>query len=244
MEGSPALTFAPLPKPEKVRRGSLYAAFERRFEAYKSQIVKPFFRDHFARIDRQIVLVDALGAIHAGPQAVEDLRSTMAEILTCFRPGRNSWLSSVMGKRVEKILFAATKADQLHHTQHPQLVAILNAMLRDARDRADFKGAKTQAMAIASLRSTVEQDVTHDGNTLHCVRGTLESGKQAALFPGDLPSDPAHLLTPARQGQAAWLDAQFELMKFAPPSLSRKPGDGLPHIRLDGATEFLIGDRL
>jgi uncharacterized protein len=40
---------------------------ERRFEGYKREVVKPFFRDHFARIDRQVVLVDALGAIHAGP---------------------------------------------------------------------------------------------------------------------------------------------------------------------------------
>lgn len=244
LAGSPALTFAPLPRPEKARRGSIYAAFERRFESYKAQVVKPFFREHFARIDRQIVLVDALGAIHAGPQAVEDMRATMAEILKSFRPGRNSWLASILGKRVERILFAATKADQLHHSQHPQLIAILNAMMREARDRADFRGADTQAMAIASLRSTVEQDVPRSGGLLPCVRGRLQSGKEAALFPGDLPADPAHLLNPARAGHEAWLDAQFELMDFAPPVLSRRPGEGLPHIRLDKAAEFLIGDRL
>ena len=31
---------------------------ERRFGAYKRDVVKPFFQDHFARIDRQVVLVD------------------------------------------------------------------------------------------------------------------------------------------------------------------------------------------
>ena len=35
---------------------------ERRFEAYKTRVVRPFFRDHFQRIDRQIVLVDVLAA--------------------------------------------------------------------------------------------------------------------------------------------------------------------------------------
>ena len=35
---------------------------ERRYEAYKTHVVRPFFRDHFARLDRQIVLVDALDA--------------------------------------------------------------------------------------------------------------------------------------------------------------------------------------
>ena len=81
LAGSPVLTFAPLPQPAKTQRGSLWREFERRFEAYKRAVVKPFFRDHFARIDRQVVLVDVLGAIHAGPPAVEDLRMAMADIL-------------------------------------------------------------------------------------------------------------------------------------------------------------------
>ena len=37
--------------------------FERRYEAYKREVVKPFFRNHFARIDRQVVLVDALSRL-------------------------------------------------------------------------------------------------------------------------------------------------------------------------------------
>ncbi len=245
LEGSPALTFAPLERPTKVRSKMLYAEFERRFEAYKKHVVKPFFRNHFARIDRQIVLVDALGAINAGPQAVDDLRGAMSDILACFRPGKNTWLSSILSKRIDRILFAATKADHLHHNQHPQLTAIMKAMLREAKDRADYKGARTEAMSIASLRATVEQTVQHDGEDLDCVQGVLlDTGKEAAMHAGELPVDPAHLLTPARRGEAEWLDGDFDVMRFAPPVLMRKPGDGLPHIRLDKATEFLIGDRL
>ena len=74
LAGSPVLTFAPLPGTGVAPRGSLLREMERRFEAYRAKVVKPFFRDHFVRIDRQIVLVDALGAIHAGPRAVEDMR--------------------------------------------------------------------------------------------------------------------------------------------------------------------------
>ncbi|MEM6594835.1 MAG: YcjX family protein [Pseudomonadota bacterium] len=245
LEGSPVLTFAPLPKAAN-KRGSLYREFERRYEAYKSKVVKPFFRDHFARIDRQIVLVDALSAIHAGPQALEALRQSMADILGAFRPGRNSWLSSVLfGKRVEKILFAATKADHLHHSQHPQLTAIMEALLREARDRADFSGATTSAMSIASLRATVEDEMPHQGETLPVVRGSLlDGGKRAAFFPGHLPEDPSKLLRPARAGDKKWLDQDFGVMRFAPVEITLKPGEGPPHIRLDRATEFLIGDRL
>ena len=246
LAGSPVLTFAPLPKPAQTPRGSLWREMERRYDAYKSKVVKPFFRDHFARIDRQIVLVDVLGAIHQGPRALEDLRRTMAEVLSAFRPGRNRWLSGILGgKRVGKILFAATKADHLHHSQHPALTAIMQAMLREAQSRADFAGAETMALSLASLRTTVEESLTRDGSQLDAVRGRLlATGKQAAMYAGELPRDPARLLSPAREGATAWLDADFALMSFAPARSTLKAGEGPPHIRLDRAAEFLIGDRL
>ncbi|MFZ5962453.1 YcjX family protein [Thalassococcus sp. BH17M4-6] len=246
LAGSPVLTFAPLPPQTGAPRRSLWREMERRFEAYKSRVVKPFFRDHFARIDRQVVLVDALGAIHQGPAAVEDLRRTMADILSAFRPGRNAFLTQLLlGKRVEKILFAATKADHLHHSQHKRLAAVMEALTRDARDRARFAGAETAAMAIAALRATTEEQRPHNGSTLDVVRGTLlDSGKQAAFYPGELPDDPAHLLNPARNGATKWLDQDYQVMRFAPAPLSLKPGEGPPHIRLDRAAQFLFGDRL
>ena len=246
LEGSPVLTFAPLPLVQSPARKSLWREFERRYESYKRNIVRPFFRDHFARIDRLIVLVDVLGAIHAGPQAVEDMRGAMADILTAFRPGQNSFLSRLFqGRRIDKILFAATKADHLHHQQHPQLTAITEALLRDAKDRAEFSGAVTQAMSIAALRTTVEDTRNHNGAALGVVRGQLlGSNKQAAFYPGELPSDPVRLLGPARSGAQKWLDADYEVMSFAPAPLTLRAGDGPPHIRLDKAAQFLLGDRL
>ena len=246
LAGSPVLTFAPLPKTSSIPRRSLIKEMERRFEAYKSRVVKPFFRDHFSRIDSQVVLVDALGAIHNGPQAVEDMRGAMSEILSSFRPGKNAFLIRLlMGKRVEKILFAATKADHIHHTQHPHLTAIMEALTRDARDRAQFAGAQTAALSIASLRATTEDTVTHEGAPLSVVRGALlEGGEQAAFYPGDLPEDPNHLLNPAREGAVEWLDQDYQVMRFAPAPLTLKPGDGPPHIWLDRAAQFLIGDKL
>lgn len=246
MAGSPALTFAPLPAVDRPARRSLWREMERRYNAYKREIVTPFFRDHFSRIDRQIVLVDALGAIHAGPRAVADLQDTMSEVLAAFRPGANAFLSRIFrGRRVEKILFAATKADHLHHTQHARLTAIIEALTRSARDRADFAGAETAGMAIASLRATVEEAREHKGGTLDCVRGTLlDTGWPAAFYPGELPETPQVLLSAAQAGAERWLDAEYEVMKFAPARLTLKPGEGPPHIRLDRAAQFLLGDRL
>ena len=244
LEGSPVLTFAPLPGAAG-KRGTLWREMNRRFEGYKAQVIRPFFETHFARIDRQVVLIDALEAVHRGPAALEDQRRAMAEVLAAFRPGANGFFSSLLrGRRVEKILFAATKVDHLHHSQHPRLTALAEAMLREARDRAQFSGAETAAMSIAALRTTVEETRQHAGREIDLVRGRLADGRQVAVNAGTLPEDPSRLLLPAREGANKWLQGDYGVMQFAPPLLSRVPGQGLPHIRLDAAAEFLIGDRL
>jgi predicted YcjX-like family ATPase len=51
-------------------------------------------------------------------------------------------------------------------------------------------------------------------------------------------------LSQAQDGAHRWLDGAYQAMRFAPAVLRLKPGEGPPHIRLDRAVEFLIGDRL
>lgn len=137
------LTFFPLPVSADTAfaRGSLGAMLERRFESYKSEIVRPFFRDHFSRLDRQIVLVDVLGSLNRGAAAVRDLDRAMEGVLKAFRPGANSWLSALMGRRIEKVLFAATKADHLPASSHDRLAGVLKFIVDEAATRAQTEGA-------------------------------------------------------------------------------------------------------
>ena len=137
LEGSPALTFAPLG--ETLRNSatnSLYAMMARRYEAYKSLVVRPFFRDHFARLDRQIVLVDVLRALNTGPEAMSDLQDALSAVLACFRQGANNPLSWIVARKIDKILFAATKADHVHHNSHDRLEQILNHLVLKASRNA------------------------------------------------------------------------------------------------------------
>ncbi|GAB1395689.1 hypothetical protein MASR1M65_04660 [Saprospiraceae bacterium] len=146
---------------------------DRRYEAYKDRVVTPFFRDHFARLDRQIVLMDVLGALHQGPQAVADLRRTMAEILQAFRVGRNRLAGAPSGRAAGgKILFAATKADHLHHEQHPQLTAISRGAAgrgRSPRRLCRGRGGGDVASPACARRS--RRRVERDGQRLPAVRG-------------------------------------------------------------------------
>ena len=92
LDHTPALTFAPLDVASEgvAPKGSLWALMRRRYDAYRDIVVRPFFRDHFARLDRQIVLVDTLAAINAGPDAVLDLERALAQVLDCFQTGRKT----------------------------------------------------------------------------------------------------------------------------------------------------------
>ncbi len=178
LEGSPALTFAPLPKPDaNPASKSLYAMLERRYEAYKSVVVRPFFRDHFARLDRQIVLVDALRAINAGPEAVADLETALTDVLACFRQGSSNPITGLLTRRIDRILFAATKADHIHHTSHDRLETILNRLVANAARRAKFAGAETRSLALAAVRATHEDVIEEDGDKLDVIVGTPESGE-------------------------------------------------------------------
>ncbi len=246
LAGSPMLSFAPLdiaPGHEPAA-GSLAALMARRYEAYVAKVVKPFFFGHFARLDRQIVLVDVLSALNAGPAAVNDLRTALAGVMDSFRIGANSLVSNVLGRRIERVLFAATKADLLHHASHDRLEAILRVLVDEAAHKAEFRGASHDVTALSAIRATREATVTRGKDELPCIAGIPQAGQElgatsfdgsteAAIFPGDLPADPDAALNGAREGQ-------LRFVRFRPPLLKDVT---FPHIRLDRAVEFLIGDR-
>jgi predicted YcjX-like family ATPase len=249
LAGSPLLTFFPLPpRTAGYGTGSLGAMLERRYESYKGHVVKPFFRDHFARLDRQIVLVDALSAINGGLGAVHDLERTLTSVLAAFRPGRNTWLWRILSRRIDRIAFAATKADHLHHADHDKLEAILRSIADKAIARAEFAEAEVKVLALAALRATREAEARSGRDLLPCIVGVplagerigrkvFDGGTEAAVFPGDLAMPEA--------GREA---APIQLIRFRPPRIAPDGSVGAPaawpHVRLDRAMAFLLGDWL
>jgi predicted YcjX-like family ATPase len=260
LEGSPMLTFVPLAidEGEIYAPDSLAAMMERRYEAYKTHIVRPFFRDHFSRLDRQIVLVDALAALNAGPAAVRDLENAMTDVLTAFRAGRSNVLTALFRPKIDKILFAATKADHLHHTSHDRLEAILRMLTGRAIARVEAVGAEVDVIALAAVRATREAKIGGHGEpALEAVIGTPIEGErigddifdgktEAAIFPGELPADPRKVVR-EHAARVKPKEIDYRFVRFRPPMPVRTE-KGLtlppPHIRLDRALQFLLGDRL
>src|SRR6202043_3754918 len=141
--------------------------------------------------DRQVVLVDALSAFNSGPEALVDLEAALAGILDCFRIGRSTLLSSLFRPKIDRILFAATKADHLHHSSHDRLEAVLRrggggggARAGGARGReagrggggavarAEDTGARIDVVALAAVRATREAQVQRGREKLPSILGT------------------------------------------------------------------------
>ncbi|WP_412058648.1 YcjX family protein [Bartonella sp. DGB2] len=246
LEGAPVLTFCPLANlPESTfPPHSLAAIMERRYEAYKKHVVRPFFRDHIARLDRQIVLIDLLQTLNMGRDSLNALAESLGEILSCFRTGKNWWLTHLWQRKITRVLVAATKSDHLHHTDHKILEQMTQTLVGNALARAGAQGAKVDTLALASVRATREGLAKVNKTELPVIIGTPIAGEiidgqsfdgetETAIFPGDLPENLEQAL---KRGD----DTHLRFIGFRPPHT--KKNDSLPHIRLDRALEFLFGD--
>jgi predicted YcjX-like family ATPase len=233
------LWFCPLPFAvgARARAGSLAALMEARFEAYRETVVQPFFVQLARGVDRQIVLVDVLRALNAGEEAFADQRLALETILAAFRFGRRSLLRLLFGVRIDRVLFAATKADHVPALQRDHLEALMANLVAVPTLRAKEAHARVAAAALASIRCTEDGTDLIDGRKLDVVSGLPQGGeRRIRFFPGIVP------MTPPPTG--FWGERFTEFPIFQPPRIERAGGDGVPHINLDKALEFLLGDAL
>ncbi|MFV0432096.1 MAG: YcjX family protein [Alphaproteobacteria bacterium] len=230
LKDAPVLTFCPLEIKEDVKypKNSYGYVMQRRFESYKKLVVKPFFEDYFAKLDQQVVLIDPLTTLNHGMDALNDLSHSMETILDILKPKIHSWLYRLLlGRPMSHILFAATKADHVHHTQHNNLLKLTQSLIPRAYQHSNFTSSHIKIMAIASLRASSE--LSHkDGRKL--ISGRLEDGTEAAIYPGEVP-------TSARQA----LEYEYGFKSLAPPIIKDEQ-EGFEHIRLDQAIDFLLKD--
>ncbi|MFO1158789.1 MAG: YcjX family protein [Reyranellaceae bacterium] len=223
-------TDAPGPLP-----GTLAGQLHERFDAYKREIRETFFEPHFSAFDRQVVLVDVLGALFAGRTAFDDASRALGRVGASYaRHLAGGWL---LGRKIQHVAFAATKADYVDDLQRPHLQAMLQKMVESA------PGAHGNALGgsfhfVSSLRCTSDANApAKDGVVTRVVMGTkLGEHHQRAFYPGIVPAGDV----PA----VFWTKPYFVLPKLRPPAL--QPGDAHPvdHINLDSLLVDLIGDAL
>jgi predicted YcjX-like family ATPase len=230
---TPLLWFFPLPHPGG---GGLATLMAQRHAAYVAAQRSEFFEPFFRRFDRQAVLVDVLGALHAGQAAFEDTAEALAAIAAALRYG-GGWWDWLVGAGVARVAFAATKADHVPGRQRDALAALLGTLVAAPQGRVTEAGVATSVHALASLRCTEDAVATLDGRPVAAVRGTLlATGQSAKVYPGEIP------LRPPEPG--FWEHGFFEMPEFQPPKLDAAGGSGVPHLGLDALLAALIGDLL
>jgi predicted YcjX-like family ATPase len=215
--------------------GTLAWVMRECFERYKRDIVRPFYETVFSGFDRQLVLVDVIGALNAGPQSFDDMRLALNTVLQSFRRDGEGLLARLFGLRTDKVLFAATKADHVTANQFHNLRLLLRAMMADDAGRLPMDTVESEFAALSAVKCTANKRVLYQGQQITVLEGVIEEhGAVEQLFPGEIPE---HLPT-----AEDWASERFRFYDFQPPSLERDRRRGIPHIHLDKALQFLVGD--
>lgn len=221
---------------------TLRTAMKQRFERYKTEIIEPFYRNHFRRFERQIVLADILTTLNTSHECFYDARDALRDIMDSFRFGRGSRLAGLLagqiGARIDRVLFAATKADHVTRNQHANLENLLEAMIADKAGAIRSDGATVGFKVIAGVKSTMNIEIDYHGRPLPVIRGVLKNipAEEVNHYPGVIPE---RLPEPAD-----WERGLFKFSDFEPPSLAQARTTGIPNINLGAALEFLIGEKL
>ncbi|KAA9001993.1 YcjX family protein [Affinibrenneria salicis] len=243
LAGAPVLQFFPWPQVDEQGEAALTRAddktnigmLRRRFNYYCRSVVRGFYKDHFVRFDRQIVLVDCLQPLNSGVHAFNDMRLALTQLMQSFHYGKRTLFRRLFSPCIDKLMFAASKADHVTADQHASLVSLLQQLVQEAWQNAAFEGISMDCAGIASVQATQSGMVEHRGQAVPALQGhRLEDGQPLTVFPGEVP---------ARLPDAAfWRNQGFHFDRFRPREMA--VDTPLPHIRLDAVMEFLLGDKL
>ncbi len=211
---------------------SYFKILEQRYNAYVDRVVSPFYKKFFRPIDRQVVLVDVINALNGGPEYIADMQHALSNICDSFSYGNSSPIIKLFSPNIEKVIFAASKIDQVVAKDHDNVRQLLSSVVRKALEEAAYKGAEHKSEAIAAIRSSDEADLRGSFG----LKGVDLEGESIGyihpIMPDHVPS------TDEWQPFVAW-----KIPMLRPPSGVRCDQDqAIPHIRMDQVLQDLIGD--
>jgi predicted YcjX-like family ATPase len=234
LANDPLLVFAPLPSNAAKE---LFKSYEKRYNRYVKEIVKDIQLEHFKGFERQVVLVDVLEALQNGYACYSDMKSGLRSMLSLYEHKNKNFLAQWFSPSIKKVLFCATKADQVAASQHANFSALLVDMIDDIQKELDISHIETNTQIVAALKSTVTIEKKHEGQTLSFIRGILEDdGEMHDLYPGEMPS--------RFPSKAEFDTSRYGYKNFLPPKKAYRDDESLEHINMERVIRKLIGDLL
>lgn len=212
---------------------SLFHTLKKRYGQYRDKIVKPFYQDYFAEFDRQVILADCLTPLNHSQAAFLEMKIGLQQLFHHFHYGNRSLFSRLFSSKIDRLLFAASKADHVTLDQLPNLESLMRQLVQEGGRHAAFDGIEIAYQAIAAIRATEAVKVNDNGKVYPAIRGVRAlDRKQVTQFSGGVPN--------RLPNADYWLRHRFEFDQFEPRQVSL--GEPLPHLRLDAVLQFLLGD--
>ncbi|NVJ65090.1 MAG: YcjX family protein [Gammaproteobacteria bacterium] len=235
LEGAPVLDFFPVPNTFSLDKSSeAHQILAQRFNYYRDQVVQPFFKEYFSKVDRQVLLVDVLKVLNQGYDAYKELQQTLSKLVTSFNYGQTNWLKRMFKPQINKLIIAATKSDQVPPEQHNAMKTFLSQMLVEAENQISYQGVSVNNLVFSAIQVAEPVTTEHQGKTIACIKGIeLGSNKEVVNFPGKIPVEP--------MTRKQWKEQEYNFVNFAIPELATN--QQLPHQRMDRLIELLVGDK-
>ncbi len=221
------------PVPEHLQLPKLHKSMSRLFDAYKQEIESQLGR-HFRHLDSQIILVDLLTALEQGEAALKELQQAMQAALRFFRYGSQKGVLQWLNRRIGRVVFAATKADQLVLSERIRLEKLLGALLNEIDPGNDVRArADVRYRAIAALEATRS---LVDDNGQEYLLGRETDGRQQPYYSGRVPE--------ALPIDWHTLPEQLQLKRWSPPTRVANVNQLLPAYQLGRVLNDLLKDDL
>lgn len=214
-------------------KNSYYKVCEQQYKRYVKELVEPFYKHFFSKIDRQIVLVDIINALNGGPAYLTDMRQALTNILDSFNYGAQNRLLQLFNPKIDKVVFAATKVDQVLSQDHQAVRQLLANLLKQAYNNAAHQGIEPHYEAVAAVRAATE--VQHKKQL--GITGLNASGQEVGYINPSIPTQ--------QPSAEQWQEfSKWPVLKLYPPrNIKFENNDALPHIRLDTVLNHLIADK-
>jgi len=231
----PLLHFFPWTGAPTPVRGTLGALLRDRFEAYKSEVRRDFFEPHFNAFNRQIVLVDVLGALFAGKTAFDDTSRALRRIGASYNRLLEGGLFT--GRKIEAVAYVATKSDHVDDLQRDNLRLTLEHMVQSGSGSRTGNANRT-FHAVSAVRCTTDADVTDSEGRVHrAVLGVPLGDKNKRPFrAGNVPAGAVR--------DTYWTNPYFVMPVLRPPVFRGGGAYPIEHINLDEVIVALLGDVL
>lgn len=239
--GAPVYQFFPLlnlsesewERLEQSPHNSIFHTLKKRYRHYQEKIVKPFYEDYFSQFDRQVILADCLTPLNHSQQAFIEMKIGLQQLFKHFHYGNRSLFHRLFSSQIDKLLFAATKADHITADQLPNLESLMRQLVQEGGRHAEFDGIETAYQAISAIRATDAVSVNDNGQSFKAIRGMRSKDqKLVTQFAGSVPN--------RLPNEEYWQNHTFDFDQFEPKKIDFE--QPIPHLRMDSVLQFLLGD--